>query len=103
MHDVSMNINVDFHEDGRCEGTIICGNRIATIKPLHLSHHVTYEGFEYIEVPEIDIPWIEGPQVVGFIVGNIFGDINPEWALKVTLQMLHQMSGGSSLETVGNA
>lgn len=100
MYDVNIAVDVDFHEDGTCSGRVFAGQRIATITPNGAGHDVVYENFEHINVPKLELP-MDGPGTVGFVIGNIFGDINPVWATE-QLQKMLATSFGSDLETIGS-
>ena len=99
MQNVDLVVNVKFHNDGRCEGAVSCGMRMVTITPTAYGHNLKYEGFQEVRVPELDLP-MDGPGSVGFVIGNIFGDLNPRWALDT---LLRQMQGSVGFDTIGNA
>ena len=101
MHDVNIAIDVDFHSDGRCEGRIFCGQRVATITPNGMGHLVVYENFDHVNFPQIELP-MDGPGTVGFVIGNLFGDIDIKWALE-TIQKDIAARFAGSIPTVGNA
>lgn len=86
--------------EGKAIGTVTCGDRKCTIK----DGKMAYEGFNQMPDTEVDLPYgLDAIQAVGFAMGNMFGDIDPEWALRQSLQMVTNLVGSTDMETIGNA
>ena len=65
---------------------------------------MAYEGFDQMPDAEIDLPYgLDAIQACGFAMGNMFGDIDPKWALEQTMKMVASTLGGTDMETIGNA
>jgi hypothetical protein len=89
---------------GKALGTITCGDRKCTIMDGYPNLRMAYEGFDQMPDTEVDLPYgLDAIQAVGFAMGNMFGDIDPKWALEQSLQMVTNLVGKADMETIGNA
>ncbi|MCK5318886.1 MAG: hypothetical protein KAJ55_13310 [Anaerolineales bacterium] len=86
--------------EGKAIGTVTCGDRKCTIR----DGRMAYKGFDQMPDTEVDLPYgLDAIQAVGFAMGNMFGDIDPEWALRQSLQMVTNLVGNTDMDTIGNA
>jgi len=90
--------------EGKALGTITCGDRKCTIMDGYPNLRMSYEGFDQMPDTEVDLPYgLDAIQAVGFAMGNMFGDIDPKWALEQTMKMAANALGISDIETIGSA
>ena len=90
--------------EGKALGTISCGDRKIIIKDGFPNLRMAYEGFNQIPDAEVSLPYgLDAIQAVGFAMGNMFGDIDPKWALEQSLKMAANAMGTPDMETIGSA